>query len=74
MFISKGLSFLRTLLPELSEEQLRTVLGGTSSKAMEEVPIAVRGRIVEVIMEAMGKLYIPAIVASFGEFGGECFF
>ena len=64
IFIDEGFKALRVILPDLSEAQLRGVLSGTSSNAVDVVPEALRAQALEVIVASLTKLFIPAYVAA----------
>lgn len=64
IFINEGLQALRAILPDLSEAQLRAVLGGTSSNAVDVVPQQLRTQALDAIVVSLRKLYIPAYVAA----------
>ncbi|KFY78723.1 hypothetical protein V499_02163 [Pseudogymnoascus sp. VKM F-103] len=64
IFINTALSSLRSLLPLLSEADLRVVISGTSSNAIELIPVALRDDAVAAIVGSLRKLFIPAYVAA----------
>ncbi|KFZ03942.1 hypothetical protein V502_10536 [Pseudogymnoascus sp. VKM F-4520 (FW-2644)] len=64
IFINTALSSLRSLLPLLSEADLRGVISGTSSNAIELIPVALRDDAVAAIVGSLRKLFIPAYVAA----------
>lgn len=64
IFINEGLRSLRDLLPQISEAQLRGVLSGTSSNAVNVVPEELRDQTLKAIVESLKKLFIPAYVAA----------
>lgn len=64
IFINEGLKSLHTLLPDLTDAQLRGVLSGTSSHAVDVVPEALRAQALSAIVDSLQKLFIPAYVAA----------
>lgn len=56
IFINTALSSLRSLLPLLSEADLRVVISGTSSNAIELIPVALRDDAVAAIVGSLRKL------------------
>lgn len=56
IFINTALYSLRSLLPLLSEADLRGVISGTSSNAIELIPVALRDDAVAAIVGSLRKL------------------
>lgn len=56
IFINTALSSLCSLLPLLSEADLRVVISGTSSNAIELIPVDLRDDAVAAIVGSLRKL------------------
>jgi hypothetical protein len=56
VFINEALRSLKALLPMLPEEQLRSVISGTSSDAINRIPAELREQAVDVVVDSLRKM------------------
>ncbi|KAH6658493.1 major facilitator superfamily domain-containing protein [Truncatella angustata] len=63
VFINESLDNLSVLLPDISRDNLQLVITGTSSAALRGLTPEVRQQVIDVIVQAMGDVFILTYVA-----------
>ncbi|KAG9984867.1 major facilitator superfamily transporter, partial [Aureobasidium melanogenum] len=64
IFINEALESLKVLLPMLPEDQLRSVISGTSSDAISKIPVELREQAISALVDSLRKIFIPSYVAA----------
>ncbi|KAK4452516.1 major facilitator superfamily transporter [Podospora aff. communis PSN243] len=63
-FINDAKNSLAALLPAFTEEQITSLISGTSDSALELVPEDLRGAVIVAIIDGLRKVFIPAFAGA----------
>ncbi|KAF1348563.1 major facilitator superfamily domain-containing protein [Delphinella strobiligena] len=62
VFVNQALIALKVAFPDIAEDQLRTIISGTSSNAISIIPADLRDQAVSAIVDSLRQVFIPAYV------------